>query len=162
MALAHLCPIKQNGIAIVDRNIPRHESDGDDHLNIDIEIEDFETMLLSKNTNPDTCTHSCRCPLSNPSRTLPECTNCKCQSGSCSMPKCNTNCKCQAGGCDMPKCTTSCKYQAGSCPIPVCERKCKCTFGGCFSSEQEELLLEMDQYIGAPSQTNHVPKLRGA
>ncbi len=121
--------VSHDGNAIVDRNIPRHESDRDDHLNFNIviEIEDFETMLLSTNTNPDTCTHNCGCPLSNPSRTLPECSNCKCQSGSCSMPKCTTNCKCQAGGCDcdMPKskCTTNCKCQAGSCPRYASLRK---------------------------------------
>ena len=162
---------EHNGIAIVGRIIPRHESDdhdhghGHDHSN----IEDFETMLLSTNTHPATCTHNCRCPLSNPSCTLSACTsNCKCQSGGCSMPKCTTNCKCQSGGCDMPKCTKNCKCQAGSCPMPVCKRQCKCTLGGCFSSEQEEFLLAMGQHdVGAPAAPyhiapKHVARLRGA
>eukprot|EP00985_Skeletonema_marinoi_P015086 scaffold7700_cov115-Skeletonema_marinoi.AAC.2 len=94
---------EHNGNAIVGRIIPRHESDDHGHGHGHLNIEDFETMLLSTNTHPATCTHNCRCPLSNPSCTLPACTsNCKCQSGGCSMPKCTTNCKCQSGGCDMP------------------------------------------------------------
>ena len=158
---------ERNGIAIVDRIIPRHESESDDHDHLN--IEDFETMLLSTNTHPATCTHNCRCPLSNPSCTLSACTsNCKCQSGGCSMPKCTTNCKCQSGGCSMPKCTKNCKCQAGSCPMPVCKRQCKCTLGGCFSSEQEEFLLAMGQHdVGAPAAPyhiapKHVARLRGA
>eukprot|EP00984_Skeletonema_dohrnii_P030680 scaffold22376_cov72-Skeletonema_dohrnii-CCMP3373.AAC.3 len=147
----------------LQRIIPRRESESDDHDHLN--IEDFETMLLSTNTNPATCTHNCRCPLSNPSCTLSACTsNCKCQSGGCSMPKCTTNCKCQSGGCSMPKCTKNCKCQAGSCPMPVCKRQCKCTLGGCFSSEQEEFLLAMEQHDVAPSHIAHNsgPKLRGA
>jgi hypothetical protein len=101
---------------------------------------------LSTNTNPETCTSNCRCPLSNPSCTLAACTsNCKCQTGGCAMPKCTHNCKCQGGKCDMPSCGSNCKCQSGGCPMPKCTTACKCTGGGCSSSvEQEEFLEEIE------------------
>ena len=129
---------------------------------IDIGFEDFETMLLSTNTNPETCTSNCRCPLSNPRCTLAACTsnckcqncgctmpkcthNCKCQGGKCDMPSCGSNCKCQSGGCPMPVCTQNCKCQSGGCPMPQCVTACKCTLRGCSSSVgQEEFLEEIE------------------
>ena len=128
-------------------------------------VEDFETMLLSTNRNPLTCTFNCGCPLSNPSCTLSACTsNCSYQNGTCSMPTCTSNCKCQGGSCDMPMCTTNCKCQNGSCSMPKCTSQCKCSRGGCFSSEQEEFLSAMEQDIRASAQTvpKRAPRLRGA
>lgn len=47
--------------------------------------------------------------------------------------------------------------------MPACKRQCKCTLGGCFSSEQEEFLVAMEQDNGeAAPINNQAPKqLRG-
>eukprot|EP00984_Skeletonema_dohrnii_P019238 scaffold9156_cov92-Skeletonema_dohrnii-CCMP3373.AAC.5 len=141
--------------------------------------EDFETVLLSANSNPATCTSNCRC-RSNPSCTLFACKrNCSCQTGSCMMPQCTSNCKCNGASCNMPMCRNNCKCQGASCNVPMCRRNCNCQSescsmpkcrnncrcrGGCFSSELEEFLLAMEQDFGASDQivTHDIPKLRGA
>ena len=115
---------------------------------VSLDFEAFETMLLSTNRNPATCTSNCGCPPSDPGCTLAACTrNCKCQGGSCSMPKCTNNCKCQGGGCSMPKCTDNCKCNGGGqCDMSACTGRCKCARGGCdLPSEQEEFLMAMEQ-----------------